>query len=186
MNHPFLNLSPKTRNRLTLLFIFLALLMTAVMNYVGGPLANKYAPLGIVSFEFAGDWQTAHIMVASWNGRQQTLAGISLGLDFLYPTIYALAISSACIAVAALWQSRSHKVAQIGISLSWGVWLAAIFDYVENYALIQLLLGTDTVWWAPIAYLCATIKFLLIFIGILYALIAFVIAKISPQSKPVV
>ena len=52
--------------------------------------------------------------------------------------------------------------------LAWGLWLAAISDATENLALITELLGSNTAPWPQIAQICATIKFGLILVGILY------------------
>jgi hypothetical protein len=49
---------------------------------------------------------------------------------------------------------------------------AAVFDAIENYALWKILQGASAQPWPEIAAACAQIKFGLILIGLLYALVS--------------
>ena len=165
---PFATLEPKKRKRWMWIWIGLAILMSIIMNLVGAPLTTSEAPAGIVSFEFAGTAVNAQAMIDSWDTQAKIHAGLSMGLDFLYPIIYATAISLAVVVASGRFSGWMNK---LGAWLAWGVWVAAIFDYIENISLIQLLLGSTNDLWAQLAYWCAAIKFLLIILAILYALI---------------
>ncbi|MCA9969657.1 MAG: hypothetical protein KC425_05555 [Anaerolineales bacterium] len=92
------------------LAIALAVAMTALMQVVGRPLQTAAAPQGILSFEFAGTVPAAQAMVASWDANARAAAGLSLGLDFLYPPLYAAAIALACLAAAAQFAARLGRL----------------------------------------------------------------------------
>jgi hypothetical protein len=59
--------------------------------------------------------------------------------------------------------------------LAWGLWLAAIFDAVENYALITMMFNGVSDPYPAISAFCATCKFSLILLGLLYALVSLII-----------
>lgn len=175
---PFAFLSASSRNRLLPVAIVLALGMTAVMSFIGRPLTTEAAPDGIISYEFAGSVENAQRMIGAWDARAQLVAAFSLGLDFLYPLLYAGAISLACVWAAVRVRPSASGLAAVGIWLAWGAWLAAGLDYVENIALIQLLLGATAGLWPPLAFLCAAIKFILVILGLLYVLAAWLVSRI--------
>jgi hypothetical protein len=145
-----------------------ALGLTAVFAIIGRPLQTAVAPGGILSFEFAATPGRAAAIVASWDRQTQVLAGLNLGLDFLYPPLYAAAVSLSCLAAA---NHYPPSLRRLGSWLATAVWIAALLDYVENIALIQLLFGAAGPLWAPLAAACAGLKFAILGVAILYALI---------------
>ena len=165
---PFDQVNPTTRKRWMWIFIILALLMSYIMTNIGTPLKTDAAPGGILSYEFAGSVANAQAMINSWDAQAKIHAGLSLGLDFLYPFIYAMAISLAVVMASGRFNGWLQN---LGSLLAWGVWVAAILDYVENVGLIMLLLGSTNELWATAAYWCAAVKFLIIILAILYALL---------------
>jgi hypothetical protein len=70
----------------------------------------------------------------------------------------------------------------LGSWLSWGAILAALFDMVENIALIILVWGTLSNPWPEIARFCAIVKFTLVFIGIVYVIYGGVVALVERIS----
>ncbi|MBX3056001.1 MAG: hypothetical protein KF770_05965 [Anaerolineae bacterium] len=176
MKTPFAFLPAPRRNRWMKIAIVLALGMTLFFNLTGGPLQTAVAPAGIISFEFAGTVANAQAMIESWGEHGRLVAAFGLGLDFLYPLVYASAISLACVWAAERVQPRS-PAASWGIWLAWGAWLAALLDYVENVALVLLLFGSTAVLLPPLAFLCAAIKFTLVIAGILYVLAAWLLFR---------
>jgi hypothetical protein len=160
-------------------FITLAILTIVVMaclQIVGGPLVTDVASGGIVSYEFAGDLSTARAILDSWGADGQVFAGLSLGLDFLFLFAYAGSIGLGCVLAARKLAPQGGLVYRIGIWLAWGLPLAAFLDYLENYALIRLLLGSELTLWPTMAYWCAILKFTLVGIGLLYVLVGGLIA----------
>ena len=57
---------------------------------------------------------------------------------------------------------------KIGEILIWSMFITAIFDAVENVALIKLLIGGSQEYWSSVAYFFAIGKFILIIISLLY------------------
>lgn len=154
---------------LGLLALF-AMGFTLIMQVVGAPLRTEAAPLGIVSFEFAGTVESARAILTSWDEGQRLQAAFSLGLDYLYIVVYALAISLPCLALARTFRRRRPLMSVIGLALGWGQGLAATLDAVENYGLLRLLLGaTDSVW-ARVAWWAAAAKFVLVILGIVFVM----------------
>ncbi|MCA9975227.1 MAG: hypothetical protein KC413_05735, partial [Anaerolineales bacterium] len=155
-------------------FIFLAALtivVIACLQIIGGPLVTDAAPQGIVSYEFAGDFVTARSILDSWGTRGQVYAGLSLGLDFLFLFAYAGSIGLGNVLVARKLAPQSKLVYKAGIWLAWGLLLAAFLDYLENYALIRLLLGSELALWPAMARWCAIPKFSLVGAGLLFVVV---------------
>ncbi|MCB9422163.1 MAG: hypothetical protein H6667_20340 [Ardenticatenaceae bacterium] len=155
-------------------FIFMAALTVVVMvclQIIGGPLVTDAAPSGIVSYEFAGDMPTARAILDSWGARGQVFAGLSLGLDFLFLFAYAGSIGLGCVLAARALSPQDGLVYRLGIWLAWGLLLAAFLDYLENYALIRVLLGSELTLWPTVARWCAIPKFALVGVGLLFVIV---------------
>jgi hypothetical protein len=164
MRHPLL-LIPRPR-RLYVFLLFFALTLSAMMalNITGRPLTNDSAPSGIVSYEFAGDVGTANEILGSWDDTARIHAGFNLGLDYLYLFLY-----STTIAMALLWLTdgmRSRWLASLAVVLAWGLWLAALLDASENYALFNMLVNGAGRPWPQVAWWCAAVKFSLVIAGL--------------------
>src|SRR5437899_2321809 len=82
------------------------------------------APLGIISFELAGDLATARQMIGSWDEPAREHALLGLGLDFLFLALYSTTIGLACVWAAGVFRTRRWPLAAVGLSLAWGQWLA--------------------------------------------------------------
>ena len=169
MSHPFERLSASTRRRALPVLVILTLALTVVLQIVGRPLQTSAAPQGIVSFELAGTLPTAQAIMASWDPTAQLYAAFSLGLDYLYLPVYAIAIALACAQVAGSSLRTPRALWALGIVLAWTIGLAALLDAIENIALLQLLLGSTSTAWPAVASACATIKFAFVAAGLLYA-----------------
>ncbi|MCP4361382.1 MAG: hypothetical protein GY796_25510 [Chloroflexi bacterium] len=172
-------LQPSTRRKLTAVSIIAALLITVIFQFSGRPLSTSAAPAGIVSLEFARTPETAQAILDSWDAQAKMTAAFGLGLDFLYPLVYATAISLACVSIADKIRLSSPPVATVGIWLAWSVWLAAVLDYVENFALFQMMFGATNSFWPLLAFVCATIKFIFIILALLYALVGWLVLKVN-------
>lgn len=172
MTHPFLKLPPRLRNRLFIVFTGWSLLLTAVFQFLDQSLRTAAAPSGIVSFELARTVTNAKAILASWDASARVYAGLSLGLDALYPPLYATAIGLACAGVAIRLQRRGRPgLMVVGIWLTWGMAAAALFDYVENIVLVAQLLGSETVYFPTVAWAMASLKFTIIIVAFLYLII---------------
>jgi hypothetical protein len=167
MKHPFDFLPEKARKPLFWTFLAWTLILFAIFRPLGAPLTTSAAPAGIISFEFARTPENAQAMIASWDARAQLIAAFGLGFDFLFMPVYALALS-----LGALLAAGRHPgfFAKLGAWFGWGAFLAALLDAVENIGLWNSLLGNFDSAWPAISFWCATFKFGLILLGILYGL----------------
>jgi hypothetical protein len=167
----------------TILFL-LALILMACLQVLDGPLVTRAAPMGIISFELAGDLGLARQMVDSWGPEGRVYAGLSLGLDYLFMVVYAMAIILGCMLVSKGLLKRLPLLAFLGAILAWGQIGAALLDALENYALILILLGTNEEIWALVARWAALPKFAIVFLGIVYILLG-AIANLAIKPKTV-
>jgi hypothetical protein len=183
LSHPCEHIQPKRRPGIFLILLAGTILIMLVMNLVGAPLNTQAAPYGIVSFEFSRTEEQAQAILASWGSDGQIRAAFIQGLDFLFPLVYAGAISLGCIMAGEVLQARKWPLARVSGLLAWGMWLAAALDYIENIGLTSMLLGAEGSIWAPLAALCALIKFGLIFLGLAYTLYGLVVRLVVPKNR---
>jgi len=160
--HPFHWLSTSGQKRAFVALLILTLLAMASLNVLGRPLNTEVAPMGIISFELAGDISLARRMVESWGPTGRIYAGLNLGLDYLFMFAYSSAIALGCVLVASGFSRR------VGLLLAWAQFAAGLLDAVENYALIQVLLGSQRELWPAVARWCAIPKFLIVVAGLAY------------------
>ncbi len=178
MMHPFLKFPPRLRKRLLIIFTGYSLVITAVFQFLDQPLRTAAAPMGIVSYELARTTANAQTILTSWDASARVYAGLSLGLDALYPPLYATAIGLACAAVAVRLQRRGRLGWMVvGIWLAWGMVAAALFDYVENVALVAQLLGKTAVYLPTIAWAMASLKFGIIIAAFFYLIVGLFVSS---------
>ena len=170
--HPFVWLSPAAQKRAFLVLLLLALAVMAWMNVFDAHLKTAADPAGIVSFELAGSSALAWDIIESWGEEGQVYAGLSLGLDYLFIVAYSGGIALGCVMGSRSLAQRVKGLAPVGLFLAWAQFAAAALDAVENYALIQVLLGSQRELWPVVARWCAVPKFLLVALGLLYLLAA--------------
>lgn len=155
--------------RLLLFWLFLALTLVffAVFNWLDQPLRTTAAPLGIVSFELAGSPEAANAALASWDESARLAAAFGLGFDFLFMPVYATALSLGLLITADRLRGAWSGLAK---ALGWGAYAAVAFDAAENIALFHILLNGPIFPMPQVAFWCASIKFTLLFAGLVYAL----------------
>jgi hypothetical protein len=179
MSHPFQILWPNRREKLFFSLLALTLLLMTSMAILGLPLNTPSAPYGIISFELAANPVTAQSVLDSWDGPAKLRAAFIQGLDYLFLIVYSTAIGLACVWSADVLRAKSWPLIGIGVPLAWALWMAALCDAVENFALMIVLLGNVVSPWPEIAAVCAFVKFILIFLGITYSIYALVAGKIG-------
>ena len=192
MRHPLEFIPNEYCKRLFFVFLALTLILFAILRVLDQPLHTDAAPSGIVSFELAGNPPTARAITDSWKqlslllsavaGQPNpdivnvayVLAAFGLGLDYLFMPLYALAL-----ALGTLLVSNRHGgwMKSLGTVFGYGAFAAALFDAVENYALLQMLLGNIQSFYPALAAFCAILKFGLLGFGGLYALVAWLLPK---------
>ncbi len=147
--------------------MFATIATMLAMRYFDGYLTNEICSNGIVSFEFSKNLDCAKSILDSWDEKAKIAAGLSLGLDYLFLVLYCSII--ALLIFRATGNFKEKKLLyKLGRILIWGVFIAAFFDAIENYALIKLLLGNLQEKWTVIANIFATMKFGIIGLALIY------------------
>lgn len=175
MKHPLEFIPSAKRKWIFVIALVWTLAMFANFRPLDEPLRNPASPNGTVSFELAGTPAAAQAMIDSWDARTREVAAFSLGLDYLFMPVYAIALS---LGILLALGRHSGWFASLGAWLGWGAFAAAVFDAVENLGLYQSLINGVT-FWPQVSAVCATLKFALIAVGVVYA----VLGGILPKSK---
>jgi hypothetical protein len=173
LTHPLNAIPSDKRARVFVPLLIATLVITFLFRFIGP------AQPTIVDFELAGSVPKAQTIIDAWNANDRIRAGFSLGFDYLYMPVYSTTIALGCILAAGVLSKRAWH--SIGLLLAWGLWAAALFDAIENLALFTELLGNNVAPYPQIAQICATIKFGLILLGLLYV-IAGVVAKVVARK----
>jgi hypothetical protein len=182
--HPFDFMPPGWWPRFFWPLFGVMVLLMVVFWLTGTSLTTDAAPYGIVSFELAGSVENAAAILGSWDADAKIRAAFSLGFDFLFMAAYASTIAFGCGMASRVLQQSGWPFAGWGNLLAWGVIFAAILDGIENIALIVLLFGTVISPWPEIAAGCAVIKFVWVFIGIVYIIYGGVIHLVERVALP--
>jgi len=164
--HPFRWLPLRARKIAFVIALIAALGMVVAMLRVGADLAVEAAPGGIVTYEFAGDLATVDRILEGWGEPGRVLAGIDLGLDYLFLAAYATALALGCALAVPFLAIRSRLLGWLAAVLGWGQLLAGALDAVENAALIALLRGARDEALPVVAWWCAAVKFSLVAAGL--------------------
>jgi hypothetical protein len=175
MRHPLEFIPADARKPLFFTFLILTLTLLAIFQVLDKELPTDAAPNGILSFELAGNPETARAITDSWKHMRLWLgAASSLGIDYVFMPIYALAL-----AFGSLLAMHRHEgwIRSLGAVAAYAGFAAATFDAVENYALLRVLLGEVQSSYPAIAAFCAILKFGLILFGALYGLAAWLLPK---------
>ncbi|MCP4338458.1 MAG: transposase [Desulfobulbaceae bacterium] len=167
---PFRWLCEDHRKGVLVLSLTLCLVLLIVMQILDGPLKNEAAPNGIISYELAKTLSVAQRILSSWSQDAKIHAALSLGIDYLFLSVYTLFIGLACVQLGRRFRLRLPKMEMVGFMLAWGQIPAALCDAVENLALFRLLSGSTHEMWPLTAWCCAVIKFTLVGMGWLYIL----------------
>lgn len=167
MYHPLSSI-PKGKKLPAFLVLLAATAGLSVVMQAVGP----FSPT-IVDFELAGSVTEASNIINAWDVLARMQAGFNLGIDYLYMPVYSTTIALACIWGSEVLRAKGWQLT--GILLAWGLWLAAILDAVENYALTVMLFGNIADPYPQVAQICAICKFGLILLGLAYCAPAAVI-----------
>ena len=151
--------------------VLLAIALQAALAETGEALITAAAPLGIVSFEFAGALEASRRIVESWDAPAQVRAAFNLGIDYLFLLVYGAVVALACLWVGARYAQPA--AARWGQRWAWVAFVAAGADALENVALFQLLVGSFWPVWPPLAAASATVKFALLGGCIGYVLVGY-------------
>jgi hypothetical protein len=174
LSNPLAWLSEHSQKYALLIFGSATIILLVLLSVLDQPLKTDQAPGGIISFEIAKDFLRSQSILTSWDQHSKLFAALSLGLDFLFLIAYSLFLSLLCFKTAERFTGKNNWFRSIGIIIAWLQFLAALFDSIENYALIQLLLGSQKELFSSIAYYFAVTKFLFILSAFVYLIAGFI------------
>lgn len=125
----------------------------------------------ILGLEFAGSADNARQIMGEWGDHGQNLARLSLWIDFGFMASYGTFFALAGFATRDFARERGHRaLALVGVAAPYCAIAAAVFDAAENIVWLLVLGGHGRDVGPPFATTCASFKFLLIGIAIVYAL----------------
>jgi hypothetical protein len=133
------------------------------LTATGGP--------SILGLEFAGNAARAHQIMAEWGDHGRYLARLSLWIDFGFMASYGVFFALAGFATRDFARANGRRaLALAGVAAPYCAIAAAVFDAAENIIWLLVLGGHGGKVGPPMATSCASLKFLLIGIAIIYAL----------------
>ncbi len=187
LRHPLLRLSRLKRNLSFCACLLLTLVLGYALQRLDVPLQTPAAHWGMLSFEMAGSTERSQQIIDSWNVAARDNAQSGLLLDFLFPIAYSTTLTLGCLWAASVFRDRGYrKMGWLSAVVAWLQWPAAAFDYVENIALWIQLRGTVHDPWPRIACVAASIKFLLIAVGLcvwISALTIWILRRRAPLPR---
>ena len=165
MIHPLTQIKPARRTHYFYPLLGLTLLLLLVMNFVGLPLNPLHHPRHrLLPFAATPPTPTQMLqLLVIRRARPRRLyprgstssSPLPIPPRSDWPVSWPLPSSSAA--------ARPSPV--LGAPLAWGLWIAALLDFVENFALVILLFGWVQSPWPQIAAVCAAIKFALLLLA---------------------
>lgn len=178
-----IRLDSNQRRAAFLILLVSTLLVMLALNVAGRNLITTAAPLGIISYELAGDPLTSQSILDSWDELAKTSAAFNLGLDYLFLVLYSITIAWGATWLSLLY-AANKSWSTLGAVAAGGVIFAACLDAIENYLLMSMLTHGASAPQSQIAYYCALVKFILVFWGIGYILAGFIVFTWHHLAKP--
>lgn len=124
-----------------------------------------------ICLQFAWSEGRASQILEKWSEADKRAARLNLALDFVFIVIYVTGIALACaLAADALDAARWPGGGGMGGMFARAIIIAGLLDAVENVAQLLMLAGSRTQPWPALASVCASLKFFLIGVALLYAL----------------
>jgi hypothetical protein len=174
MKHPFDSLSAGAVRKIYWIFLGLTALVAIIMGELG-KFQPEGAPEGTVRTSPTIDFEFANTP-EKWNALQQFCGApgmdalrVQTYVDYVFLMCYSTLIGAGVIGVSRA--SRSGAVRALAPALAWGQWLSGVLDGIENFGLLQNANGPVSQTWLNVTVACATLKFALIVIGVLFIFI---------------
>jgi hypothetical protein len=124
-----------------------------------------------IRLQFAWSETRASKILDKWSHADKRAVRLNLALDFVFILIYVAGIAVACaMAANALDAAGWPGGGGSGRLLARAIIIAGLLDAVENGAQLLMLAGQKAQPWPALASVCASIKFILAVVTILYAL----------------
>jgi hypothetical protein len=146
----------------TVAFDVVLIVLDRRLQATGGP--------SILGLEFAGSEARAAEIMAEWGSHGRDLARASLWIDFGFMASYGAFFALAALTIRDFAREQGFRLAAAGTAAAICAVAAALFDAAENIVWLLVLGGHGGSFGPPFATTCASFKFVLIALAILYAL----------------
>ena len=149
------------------------LMMVYVMTSTGKSLKNPATPLGIINLELAGNAADVQNILNAWDNDISKNSDViadakrNTWLDFIFLLFYTSLFYFLCKKLVgyfkpgSLWIRLANIVAMCAIA-------AGLLDVVENIGMLKSLNGNVSDTTALVTAACSTVKWLLVFITIIF------------------
>jgi GrpB-like predicted nucleotidyltransferase (UPF0157 family) len=163
-------MSPPRRKQLLIAFGIAMVAFDLVLIVIDQRLEATGGP-SILGLEFAGSERRATQIMGEWGAHGQYLARLSLWIDFGFMLSYGTFFTLAALATRDFARERGLRTLVIaGIAAPFFAAAAPLFDAAENIVWLLVLGGHGGSLGPPFATACASLKFLLIGLAIVYVL----------------
>ena len=170
------------RNKILILITIVAFVLTVLISqFIMAPIEAELkgaTGYGVIEFEFAWTSEQINTIFKAWGSEGKKKEAFVTYIDFLFIPCYSLFMAGCILLVT---RNLEGKLQEIGLYMTIMPFIAGIFDVIENINLLLMLTNEAFIWsLSPfIASLCATIKFSLLFIAIIFFIVALIIVIIK-------
>jgi len=168
-----------TNGRIIITLFILTMIMTLVLRIQGDQLVTPSASKGILSLEFSTSASQTSNIRNEWKGPIRQAFYLNIALDYFYLLFYGLFLFFTCTYLS--WLKPGGR--KIGLYAGIAGLAAAGFDAVEDLLMVISIIfgGNDIV--SLTTAICASIKFLLLGIAVLYILISMIYYLAKRERK---
>jgi len=154
------------------------LLIILLLRWQGASLTQPATSTGILALEFANTPDKLIPILNLWN---DSVANINICLDFLFIPSYTSFFLLALKKAGNQWQGLGAR--RVGDVLCWLALLAAILDIIENILMLQTLNYRYNNSSLELTWYCATTKFFIVFVIIVYLLVSMIAFLVGLKKK---
>lgn len=170
------------RNKILILITIVAFILALLISQlIMAPIEAELkgaTGYGVIEFEFAWTSEQVNTIFKAWGSEGKKKELYVTLVDFFFIPCYSLFMAGCILLVTRKLDGKSQE---IGFYFTIIPFIAGIFDIIENIILLLMLTNESFIWsLSPfIASLCATIKFSLLFIAIIFFIVALIIIIIK-------
>jgi hypothetical protein len=151
--------------------IFIAILASiiciAALKWQGASLKTTGSPRAIVELELATSPQQVQSLLGIWD---IAVVKLNIWIDFAFIVAYVAFLALSSEAFANKWNNSLMK--SIGFTLARIAFVAGVLDIAENLFMLQTIAGNYSLLSLQLTHYCASIKFTLAGIVLLYLLVS--------------
>jgi hypothetical protein len=126
---------------------------------------------GIGAYELAKVFDKSQQMLNTWTANAKPWVAFDLGFDYLFILLYVSFIAISIYKIIQKLPATRHLLIIVGTILMYAQFIAGIFDGIENYLLLKILLGDQNTNTPNNAFWFASIKFAIVGLALLYIIV---------------